>query len=474
MSKKIMKKLWYPVIVFGLICMSTLIACSSAVDGDDWDPEVDGDASDPETDGDENDSCHCPAGYACGEDEKCHGIPPVDDDDYSDGYDGGLADGDAVVPDGDDIMMDGDMEAKPDGDEGGYDPGDDTPLKAGEWDDNQNFDAFLEFLESHEQTTGVRHVDVSTRLEIVIADADGLPVPNAKVTITSDQSDSHVELRSFAIGSFLFHPLAYGMPKEGAFTIDVASTAGAASFTMDSSVPQPFIGRLSGQRELDQRIPVDIAITLDTTGSMSDQISQVQSTLLRIVERLNEHPTDPRLRFALIIYRDRGDSFVSALYDFIEDVDAFNELLGMIEAGGGGDFPESVNEALHRTMVDLSWSESAAVRVDFLIGDAPPHMDYQEDYEYDDAMKDAARMGIKILPIAASGVDGLWEVVCRQLAQFTESRYVFLTEGGYKPSVDGDTDDSENEDNLPYDIGSLDDIMVNAVHRELDNILYEW
>ena len=55
------------------------------------------------------------------------------------------------------------------------------------------------------------------------------------------------------------------------------------------------------------------------------------------------------IRYGLVAYRDRGDDYVTRVYDFTPDVAAFQANLNTVEAGGGGDIPESLNEALHTT-----------------------------------------------------------------------------------------------------------------------------
>ena len=46
-------------------------------------------------------------------------------------------------------------------------------------------------------------------------------------------------------------------------------------------------------------------------------------------------------------------------------------------AAGGGDRPEAVNEALDSALNEIKWSDQQnAKRIVFLVGDAPPHMDY--------------------------------------------------------------------------------------------------
>ena len=360
--------------------------------------------------------------------------------------------------------------------DGGTDPFRDPPLMAGEWDDNENFEEFLQFLRQNRNMNGVRVLDPEGRTRIVVTDQYGMPVPNADVWISPVGGQDSVSLRTMAKGTVLFHPRAYGMSEEDDFEVVVRAGFDRDTTAMQSDPDNDFIIAMNGERVVPDRYPVDIAITLDTTGSMGDQIGQIQSTLIRIVHRLRSHPIAPDLRFALVAYRDRGDEYITQTYDFTGDIGSFQDTLNSIRAGGGGDFPESMNRALLETLRGLSWDRPDALKLVFLIADAPPHMDYEEHYEYDDAMREAAMKGIAITPITASGVDTLMEVICRQIAQFTQARYVFLTAGGYTPVVGGDEDVPEGEDaeDLPYDIHSLDDVMVNTVIRELDDLMHEW
>ena len=71
------------------------------------------------------------------------------------------------------------------------------------------------------------------------------------------------------------------------------------------------------------------------------------------------------------------------------------------KAGGGGDSPESMNEALHETVHQLSWRGDGATRLLVLLADAPPHLDYGTPY-YDEAMAAALGKGIKVFGVGAS------------------------------------------------------------------------
>jgi hypothetical protein len=99
----------------------------------------------------------------------------------------------------------------------------------------------------------------------------------------------------------------------------------------------------------------------------------------------------------LIGYRDRGDKYVTKHLELTEDLDALHAFLMQFQVQGGGDGPESVNQALYEAVVKMKWSADEQVyRVVFLVGDSPPHMDYTDDVKFPESCKLAAERGIII------------------------------------------------------------------------------
>ena len=128
-----------------------------------------------------------------------------------------------------------------------------------------------------------------------------------------------------------------------------------------------------------QRPVVDVVFVLDTTGSMSGLIQTAKEKIWSIASTMASAQPTPDIRIGLVGYRDRGDDYVTRVIDLNHDLDSVYAALMDFEAGGGGDTPESVNEALYDAVHDLSWSQrDQAYQVIFLVGDAPPHMDYNE------------------------------------------------------------------------------------------------
>ena len=108
---------------------------------------------------------------------------------------------------------------------------------------------------------------------------------------------------------------------------------------------------------------------------------------------LASEPT-PNLRIGLIGYRDRKEAYVTQVHDLSDDIDDIYAKLMKFQAQGGGDTPESVNQALHEAVTKIKWNKSKKVlKLVFLVGDAP-RMDYQDDAKYPEICKLAAKNNI--------------------------------------------------------------------------------
>ena len=166
----------------------------------------------------------------------------------------------------------------------------------------------------------------------------------------------------------------------------------------------------------------------------------------------------------MTVYRDQSDAYVSRTFEFTPDVDAFEEALAEVRADGGGDYPEDLNEALSRAVHVPEWRVEETVSLIFLVADAPPHLDYGQQNHYAFEMLEAAERGIKIYPIASSGLDEQGEYIFRQLAQVTGGRFIFLTYGPEGPGTPGE-ETTFNVDQ--YTVSALDDLVVKIVQEEL-------
>lgn len=151
-----------------------------------------------------------------------------------------------------------------------------------------------------------------------------------------------------------------------------------------------------------QKPRIDAVFVLDTTGSMGGLIQAAKENIWSIASSMASAQPTPELRIGLVAFRDRGDEYVTRTLDLSADLDAmYLELMGFT-AGGGGDFPEAVNEALYDAVHRMSWTQDdSAYKVVFLVGDAPPQMNYEDDVKYPATLAEAARRGIVVNTIQA-------------------------------------------------------------------------
>ncbi len=100
---------------------------------------------------------------------------------------------------------------------------------------------------------------------------------------------------------------------------------------------------------------IDVVFALDTTGSMGGLIDAAKEKIWSIAGTMASAQPAPEIRMGLIAYRDRGDAYVTRVLDLSQDLDSMYAALMDFKAAGGGDGPESVNEALHDAVNRISW-----------------------------------------------------------------------------------------------------------------------
>ena len=175
---------------------------------------------------------------------------------------------------------------------------------------------------------------------------------------------------------------------------------------------------------------IEVCFVLDTTGSMRGLIAGAKAKIWSIANQLVAAKPTPKLKIALLAYRDRGDDYVTKIFDLSEDIDAVYANLQTVQAEGGGDTPESVNQALDEAVTKISWSPDRNVyKTIFLVGDCPPHMDYEDDTPYTKSCQTAARKDIVINTVQVGDyreTTPIW----KEIASLAEGSYVAIAQSG--------------------------------------------
>ena len=171
---------------------------------------------------------------------------------------------------------------------------------------------------------------------------------------------------------------------------------------------------------------IELMFVVDTTGSMGDEINYLKAEIDYVISEVQDLYPNTVIKLSLLFYRDHNDAYLTRYFDFTTDIGAQKKNLAKQSAAGGGDFPEAVDIALDEA-VSKKWSSDNTTKLIFHVLDAPPH-DKQEDMtRYFNAIKTASAKGIRMIPVASSGIDKWTEYLLRNEAMMTGGTYVYLT-----------------------------------------------
>lgn len=322
-------------------------------------------------------------------------------------------------------------------------------LTGGEWRDNDHWSDWKALYSTHSDWEMYRRewrVNYENRAAVSVT-AGGAPVEGARVTCANGTS---------AVTDNKGRAYIFYETDSGAITVEYnGETKTADSVSGDGAAEIALDGTAQDFNKL------DLMIMCDTTGSMYDELSYLQVELSDIVEKIQGSNANTDLMLSVNFYRDEGDEYVVREYPFTDDISAAVTAIGQQRADGGGDYPEAVHTALDSAINNHDWDEDA-VKIMFLVLDAPPH---SEDIQVVDSVRryveQAAENGIRIIPIASSGVDKSTEYLLRTMSFVTGGTYTFLTDdsgvgGGHiEPTVGA------------YNVEKLNDMMVRIVNGYL-------
>jgi hypothetical protein len=352
------------------------------------------------------------------------------------------------------------------------------PLQAGQVDDNAAFNDYLTYLHSS-SGLAANPIDVERRLFLRVIDANQHPVAGARVQLF-DADRQVFDGATVSDGRVLFFRDAAGVPPANqAQSFRAVISRGQAHYETKVVITNPqeptintdVVLDANTSKQLDNTGPVgiDLVFLVDSTGSMGDELDKIKASVDTIATRIEQLPGSSKPRLGLVTYRDKGDEYVTRSWDFTDNVGQFSSNLAQVVVGGGGDEPESVNAGLHDAIHLPGWADNSQgrhLRMIVLVGDAPPHLDYPNDYQYPALLSEAAAAGIKIFPIGASGLNAQGEYIFRQFAEVTQGQFVFLT---YADGVSGAPGVATTDHVSNYTVKDLDSLVVGLVAGEITN-----
>lgn len=308
-------------------------------------------------------------------------------------------------------------------------------VTAGEWNDLENWGFWNSLMDGQNEGKFYEYLNYwslypSDRFAVTVVDEAGNPVCGAKVELFINDAEipSWTTISDNKGSAELWYNIhtSNDIDEEKSFTAKVNGVKWNEPLLPTYNFADQVSMNTLVANSVTTTKSADIAFLVDATGSMADEIAFLKDDLLNIIQRAgSSNGTD--IRTAAIFYRDEGDEYITREEDFNKDPEKTLKFIKKQEANGGGDYPEGVHTVLEKALQDLTWEEGNYARLAFLLLDAPPHHQENVIDSIQKSIKAYAACGIKIIPIAASGVDKNTEFILRLMAIFTDGTYTFIT-----------------------------------------------
>lgn len=327
-------------------------------------------------------------------------------------------------------------------------------LTGGEWRDNDHWadwNALYSSQSDWNQYKSDWRINYEMRIAVTVT-SGGKPVEGAKVSCPNAISCAVTDNKGKA---YLFYTAINGQTEK--ITAEYKGISESVDGVFDNASVEIELDNVNANTQK----KLDFMIMCDTTGSMYDELSFLKEELQDIINNVSKDNANLPVRLSVNFYRDEGDEYIVREYPFTTNIAAACAEIAKQSADGGGDTPEAVHTALESAINSHDWDEDS-VKILFLVLDAPPHSEVQIVDNVNSLIKQAAEMGIRIIPIASSGIDKSTEYLLRTMAFTTGGTYTFLTDdsgiGGshIEPTVGA------------YNVEKLNEMMVRIVNGYLE------
>src|SRR5689334_14827162 len=116
-----------------------------------------------------------------------------------------------------------------------------------------------------------------------------------------------------------------------------SALASAATLPLSLTAPALAVDEKKPEVPIAAAPKIEVVFCLDTTGSMGGLIAGAKQKIWSICNQIAGGKPSPDLKVGLVAYRDRGDEYITKVFDLSEDLDAIHGHLKGFVAKGGGD-----------------------------------------------------------------------------------------------------------------------------------------
>jgi hypothetical protein len=330
-------------------------------------------------------------------------------------------------------------------------------ITAGEWSDLAHWPLWTQMGKKGEMVTVEKKWKQSlhNRYTVLVTDSLGNSIPDASVSLETLQGNLLDESKTDNAGRCELFPST--VLKPGNLQLKIVY-AGQVFYTGSPGVQDGITEkRLNIRRKVAST--QDIMFVVDASTSMSDELYYLQSRLKDIINQVNnKSAADLRIRLGSVFYRGYTDDYITRSFPFTENIGHALSRIREQEATGGDNSPEAIDVALEEAIKRQHWSKEAVSRIIFLLLDTPPRFNPAVISHLTGFAQEAARKGIKIIPVTAGDINKETEFLLRCLAIRTNATYVFTnnhdTSTGILP---------QEADSAAYKGEHLDDLLTRLI-----------
>ena len=324
-------------------------------------------------------------------------------------------------------------------------------LTAGEWSDLKNQEFWTKLLNRNDwyQLMEDRNLYANKIISVIVENEAGVRQYNAPVELLDEQGNVLYKARTTMQGeAYLLYDLHKTGETANAVRVgeDVVVLDGQTSVTVVHD--EPYNG-----------VSLDLMLMVDTTGSMGDELKYLQKELASVVEHIDLQSGNMQIRISVNFYRDESDDYIVRSFEFSGNIEEVLQQLAAQDADGGGDYPEAVHKALDSILQEHQWAPDAT-KICFFVMDAPPHSEAEIkgiNEQMTKTVKAMAAEGIRLIPVASSGVNTETEFLLRSWAVMTGGTYTFLTD--HSGVGNSHLEPTVGE----YEVEKLNDLMVRLL-----------
>lgn len=303
-------------------------------------------------------------------------------------------------------------------------------ITASEWRDLENYDFYLSlFEEDQNKNQGIfkeflnkGYFNTLNMVTVTVKNEEEV-LPGAKVALYNDSNKIICQAVSNVLG------VAYLFPKP-----DQLEQITSIKVEHDGKFIEKEYEYISENNSITIEIDsennkqdvIEIMFVIDATGSMGDELQYLKSEIKNVITQIDTKHPNTTIKLALLFYRDNGDDYVTRYFDFTTNIELQKQNISNQYADGGGDYPEAVDIALDEA-VSKNWSSGNTTKLLFHVLDAPPHDTQQNMSKFYNAINKASEKGIRMIPVASSGINKYTEYLLRNEAMMSGGTYVFIT-----------------------------------------------